>query len=205
LAAAGASRLAGSPDGFEFAKIAKDAISARNSTATIITRDQLAEAQKLVREWKPQISATTLGDDNVAPLKQKPTQTSRVKVQLKVNGDVLVVPVEINGAMTLDFMIDSGASDVSIPADVFSTLKRTGTINESDFVGRRTYVLADGSRAESASFTIRSLRIQNIILNDVTGSVGPSQGPLLLGQSFLQRFKSWSIDNTKRELVLESK
>jgi predicted aspartyl protease len=100
-------------------------------------------------------------------------------------------------------MIDSGASDVSIPADVFSTLKRAGTINESDFVGRRTYVLADGSTAESPFFTIKSLRIQNIILNDVTGSVGPSQGPLLLGQSFLQRFKSWSIDNTNRELVLE--
>jgi clan AA aspartic protease (TIGR02281 family) len=150
------------------------------------------------------ISWNALRDDNVAPTKQKPVQTSQAKVQLKLNDDVLVVPVEINGAMTLDFMIDSGASDVTIPADVFSTLKRTGTINESDVAGRRTYVLADGSRAESAFFTIKSLRIQNIILNDVTGSVGPSQGPLLLGQSFLQRFKSWSIDNTKRELVLES-
>jgi TPR repeat protein len=185
LAAANASLIAdGSRGGLEWAKIAKDAISARNSTATFMTREQLAEAQKLVREWKPQLPATALTDDDVAPPKQKSTQTSRAKVQLKANGDILVVPVEINGAMTLDFMIDSGASDVSIPADVFSTLSRTGTIKESDLVGQRTYVLADGSKAESPFFTIKSLRIQNIILNDVTGSVGPSQGPLLLGQRF---------------------
>jgi clan AA aspartic protease (TIGR02281 family) len=100
-------------------------------------------------------------------------------------------------------MIDSGASDVSIPADVFSTLIRTGTINESDLMGQRTYVLADGSKGKTETFTIKSLKIQNIILNNVTGSVAPAKGSLLLGQSFLQRFKSWSVDNTKQELVLE--
>ena len=50
-----------------------------------------------------------------------------------MNGGVFVAPVQINGAMTLDFAIDSGAADVSVPADVFSTLKRTGTIEEFGF------------------------------------------------------------------------
>jgi hypothetical protein len=36
-----------------------------------------------------------------------------------------------NDAITLDFTIDSGAADVSIPADVVMTLMRTGTINEA--------------------------------------------------------------------------
>ena len=53
---------------------------------------------------------------------------------VKVKGGVLVVLAQINGAMTLDFMIDSGSSDVNIPADAFSTLKRTGTVDESGFV-----------------------------------------------------------------------
>jgi hypothetical protein len=39
---------------------------------------------------------------------------------------ILVVPVEINGAVTLDFAVDSGAAYVSVPAGVFSTLKHAG-------------------------------------------------------------------------------
>ena len=52
--------------------------------------------------------------------------TFRVEAPLKKEGGTFVVPVEINGAITLDFTVDSGAADVSVPADVFSTLARTG-------------------------------------------------------------------------------
>jgi tetratricopeptide (TPR) repeat protein len=74
----------------------------------------------------------------------------RTRVPLKAVGGTFIVPVAINGAITLPFVIDSGASDVSVPSDVVSTL-----------ISR------------------------------------------LLGQTFLKRFKSWSIDNAKHELVLE--
>ena len=33
-----------------------------------------------------------------------------------------VVPVLVNGEITLNFIVDSGAADVSIPGDVVSTL-----------------------------------------------------------------------------------
>jgi predicted aspartyl protease len=95
------------------------------------------------------------------------------------------------------------ASDVSVPADVFSTLKRTGTIKHTDVLRQRTYVLADGSKSQSATFTIRSLKVGDMVIENVRASVAPTQGPLLLGQSFLERFKSWSINNTKHELLLE--
>ena len=107
--------------------------------------------------------------------------------------------------MTLDFAIDSGASDVSVPTDVFSTLKRTGTITDHDVIGQRTYVLADGSKSQSATFTIRSLKIGSVVIENVRANVAPTQGSLLLGQSFLKRFKSWSIDNANRELFLETR
>jgi clan AA aspartic protease (TIGR02281 family) len=124
-------------------------------------------------------------------------------VALKRDGGIFVVPVEINGAITLDFGVDSGAADVSVPADVFSTLTRTGTIKNSDIIGQQKYVLADGSTSPSLTFTIRSLKVGNNVVQNVRASVAPARGPLLLGQSFLERFKSWSIDNTKRELHLE--
>jgi clan AA aspartic protease (TIGR02281 family) len=116
---------------------------------------------------------------------------------------VLEVPVTINDAIRLDFIVDSGASEVTIPADVVRTLLRTGTLRDSDLLGERTYELADGSRHVNQRFRIRSLKVGNRILTDVTGSVAPTEGSLLLGQSFLQRFRSWSVDNARGVLLLE--
>ncbi len=79
---------------------------------------------------------------------------------------------------------------------------RTGTLRESDLLGEETYVLADGSRHVSRAFRIRSLKVGEQILTDVIGSVAPTEGSLLLGQSFLQRFRSWSIDNARGVLLL---
>jgi predicted aspartyl protease len=103
----------------------------------------------------------------------------------------------------LDFVVDSGATDVSIPADVVMTLMRTGTLAKSDFLGEKTYVLADGSTVPSQTFRIRSLKVGSKVLQNVSGSVASVEGSLLLGQSFLSRFKSWSVDNAKHALVFE--
>lgn len=70
--------------------------------------------------------------------------------------------------------------------------------------GEQTYVLADGSKAKSVTFTIKSLRVGDKVVENVRGSVTPAQGSLLLGQSFLERFKSWSFDNTTHQLRLET-
>jgi clan AA aspartic protease (TIGR02281 family) len=129
--------------------------------------------------------------------------SSHTRVPLRIDRGISFVPVEINGTLKLDFAIDSGASDVSVPADVFSTLKRTSTVKESDLIGQQSYVLADGSTTQSSIFKIRSLKIGELVVEDVKASVTPSHATLLLGQSFLERFKSWSIDNTTHELLLE--
>jgi clan AA aspartic protease (TIGR02281 family) len=125
------------------------------------------------------------------------------RVPLKKEGGTFGVPIEINGALTLEFVVDSGAADVSVPVDVFSTLIRTGTIKDSDIIGEETYVLADGSKSKLITFTIRSLKVGDKVVENVKGSVASSHGILLLGQSFLERFKSWSVDNVKHELLLE--
>jgi predicted aspartyl protease len=127
---------------------------------------------------------------------------SETSVPMRIEGGTYVVPVLINGAITLDFVVDSGAADVTIPADVVLTLMRTKTIEETDFLGEQTYVLADGSRVPSQTFVIRSLKVGNKVLENVHGSVASVHGSLLLGQTFLSRFKSWSVDNTKHALLL---
>ena len=126
----------------------------------------------------------------------------QILVPLQRKGGTFVVPILINKRITLDFVVDSGAADVSIPADVVLTLVRTGTLQEADFIGTQTYRLADGSTAPSTTFRIRSLTANKIEIGNVKGSIAPVAGELLLGQSFLSRFKSWSIDNAKQALVL---
>jgi clan AA aspartic protease (TIGR02281 family) len=122
---------------------------------------------------------------------------------LKREGGAFLVPVLINKAISLDFVVDSGAGDVTIPQDVFRTLIRTGTIQESDLTGTRTYRLANGTTEALPTFKIRSLTLAGTAIEDVSGSVTAVEGSLLLGQSFLRRFKSWSIDNVKEALILE--
>jgi clan AA aspartic protease (TIGR02281 family) len=128
-------------------------------------------------------------------------KTQAGSVPLIYEKGTYLVPVFINDKISLNFTIDSGASDVSIPADVFSTLVRTGTILRSDFVDTQEYELADGTKRTSQRFRIRSLRIGDIELRGVVASVAPPEGSLLLGQSFLSRMKNWSIDNERRLLV----
>jgi hypothetical protein len=80
-------------------------------------------------------------------------------VALKAEGGELLVPVVINDSVKLDFMLDSGASVVTIPADVAMTLIRTGTLTRDDYLGRETFQLADGApclRRSCASAPSRS-------------------------------------------------
>lgn len=126
-----------------------------------------------------------------------------ISIPMKMQGGTYAVPVQINGAIKLDFVVDSGASDVNIPFDVFSTLIRSGTIDKGDIIGSATYSIADGSTLRGIQFRIHSLKIGNTFVRNVVGSVGPAKGSLLLGQSFLRKFKSWSIDNTNHALLLQ--
>ena len=129
----------------------------------------------------------------------------RTVVSMFRDAGTFVVPVTINGQITLKFVVDSGAADVSIPADVVLTLFRTGTLTADDFLGKQTYTMADGSTVPSEQFIIRSLKIGDRMVENVTGSIAPVAGGLLLWQSFLGRFHSWSIDNQTEALVVREK
>src|SRR6516162_7598430 len=51
-------------------------------------------------------------------------------IKLKQSGGVYMLPVRINDTVTVPFVLDSGAAEVSIPDDVFSVLRRSDTINQ---------------------------------------------------------------------------
>jgi clan AA aspartic protease (TIGR02281 family) len=132
-------------------------------------------------------------------------QNQTQSIPFKVQGGTFVIPVLINGQITLNFTIDSGATDVMIPADVVITLSRTGTLQKSDFIGKENFRLANGSIVPSTTFLVRSLKVGNYLVENVKASIVDPKAGLLLGQSFLSRFASWSVDNNRQVLLLNAK
>ena len=112
------------------------------------------------------------------------------------------IPVKINGVITLRFVLDTGAAEVNIPADVALTLYRAGTIQDGDFLPGKTYTLADGSTLNSARFLLKNLTIGSHRFANIPASIGEVASPLLLGQSFLEKLGSWGIDNQKQVLTI---
>lgn len=126
------------------------------------------------------------------------------KFKLKYENGVYKINLNINNSVNLDFILDSGASVVLIPEDVFSVLVRNGTILKTDILGYKTFTIADGTSSKKPIFKIKSLTIGNITVADIEATIGELNSDLLLGQSFIQKFKSIKIDNMTNQLVIEN-
>ena len=124
------------------------------------------------------------------------------EISLRKQGNTYSVPVLVNGIIPIPFVLDTGAGDVLLPSDVVYTLLRTGTLQSSDFISRRPYILADGRELPSAQFKIRELQVGQHTARNVIAGVGRLGSDALLGQSFLSRFGSATIDYKRNILVL---
>lgn len=125
------------------------------------------------------------------------------EVRLEKRGGTFIVPVTINDQLSLDFYLDSGSADVTIPAATFEALQRAGSIRPDDIIGTESYLMANGATKKSTIFRIRSLKVGSVVLQNVRGSLSDQAGPPLLGMSFLGRFSTWSVDNARSVLVLK--
>jgi clan AA aspartic protease (TIGR02281 family) len=137
----------------------------------------------------------------------QPTQTipalgGAQEVKIERRGDTYRVPVRINDTITLPFLLDTGASDLVIPADVALTLIRAGALTSGDFIGKSRYRLANGSEEVSDLVVIREVQVGEHVVRNVTASISPPQGQPLLGQSFLSKFGAVTVDYKRLVLIL---
>jgi len=130
-----------------------------------------------------------------------PDESASQMVPIEPFNGAFVIPVVLNNVLTEKFIVDSGSADVSIPADVASTLKKLGTITRADFLGSKTYMLADGSIVPSEIYRLASLKIGGLVVQNVTVRISAEKSHLLLGQSFLSRLKSGSVDNARQVMI----
>lgn len=123
-------------------------------------------------------------------------------INLETYGGVYKVWVTI-GNLKQHFILDSGASEISLSKNTERELIDNGIIKKTDYIEPALFKLADGSIIECRRLIIPEMTVGNYTIKNIRASVGVSESPLLLGRSFLDNFSKWSIDNKKQILTLE--
>jgi clan AA aspartic protease (TIGR02281 family) len=126
------------------------------------------------------------------------------EVQMKkMYSGVYEVPCSING-LSLKFIFDTGASDVSISSVEASFMLKNGYLTKDDIKGKEYYSTATGEIHEGTRIRLREIKIGDALLKNVEASVVLNQqAPLLLGQSVLERFGTITIDNINSKLLIK--
>jgi aspartyl protease family protein len=124
-------------------------------------------------------------------------------INMKMSGGVYLIPAIVNGS-NMDFIFDTGASDITISQVEALFLYRQGTLTEDDFIGVQQYQIADGSISEGSIINLKTVQIGNKVLYNVKASIiHNTSAPLLLGQSALSQFGQITIDYKNKEITLE--
>ena len=119
------------------------------------------------------------------------------EVPLINKNGIFYTKATVNDKIELEFAVDSGASDVTIPEKFFKQLQANGTVRPSDILGKRKYVIASGETVETLVFKIHTLKIGLTKIYDIEASVAKDDKVLLLGQSALRKLEPWSIERKK--------
>jgi hypothetical protein len=100
----------------------------------------------------------------------------------------------------MEFVIDTGASLVSMPDEIFHLLVNSGTVSKEDMMPDSVVTLADGSNRRVKRFLLRKLQIGGKTLTRVPAMVSGKGASLLLGQSALKMLPNWKLD-LQRDLL----
>ena len=124
----------------------------------------------------------------------------RYKVRMNKFGGVYKVKASINGT-PLDFILDTGCSDVSISLTEAQYFLKNNILTKEDLGDFQYASLANGGLIETLSFNIRTMEFGGKKLYNVKASITNSaKAPLLLGQTVLSKLSSLNIDNSRREI-----
>ena len=132
---------------------------------------------------------------------EKSNSASKKVVELTQENGVLIVNILISNKIK-KFILDSGAAEVNLNPETENLLKATGCIEANSVLENGLYQTADGRIIECRRVEIKQLTIGGTVYRNIIACVGESGSPLLLGRTFLNKFKSWSIDNTTNQLEL---
>jgi len=120
----------------------------------------------------------------------------------KTNG-VYMMPCKVNG-LSLNFIFDTGASDVSISLTEALFMIKNGYLKQSDLRGTEYYRIANGNIQEGTKIILQEIQIGKLKLRNVPASIVHSlEAPLLLGQSALSKLGKIEFDYTNHTLTIK--
>ena len=137
---------------------------------------------------------------NMAALKKWRGDVSSDIIEIKNDNNRLVVEVTFNGTLTRDMVLDSGASIVSLTADLAKQLNMVPTEKDQTI----HIVMADGKQVDAKLMTLKSVRVGQFTVVDVECAVLPASlvaAEPLLGMTYLNNFV-FKIDPKAKELHL---
>ena len=155
----------------------------------------------LIVKYKEKLAARIekMGIDMTAV---KEEQITEVPITRKAGG-TFNVDCSVNG-LALNMIFDTGASDVSISKVEADFMLKNNYLSMSDIKGKQYYQTADGGISEGTVITLKEVRIGDAVLHNVDASVVKSQkAPLLLGESVLQKFGTFTVDNINSKLIIK--
>jgi clan AA aspartic protease (TIGR02281 family) len=123
-------------------------------------------------------------------------------IQMKSNGGVSVIPCKVNG-LNLNFIFDTGASNVSISMTEATFMFKNGYLNKEDIIGSNNYRDANGNVNEGIIVNIREIEIGGIQLRNVKATiVKNNRAPLLLGQTAISKLGNIQLDLKSNTLII---
>lgn len=111
----------------------------------------------------------------------------------KING-IYQIPCKVNG-IPMNFVFDTGASDVTISVTEAKFLLKQGLLKKNDFLENVNYTMANGEIIDGTKINLKTIEIGGNILTNISASIIYKQNvPLLLGQSALSKLGEYSIN-----------
>lgn len=132
--------------------------------------------------------------------------TNRLNKNLEIplirNGKIYSLNLKF-GKLTKKYILDSGASDMSIDKETYEYFESSGQLRTENHLSDSKYQLADGSIIQLERIRVPIFSISDFEIKNIDATVIANGKPLLLGKSFLDSFKSWKIDNERQVLEVE--
>jgi len=128
--------------------------------------------------------------------------TNTNKIPLINENGVYKIWVNI-GNLKEQFILDTGASEISLSQNSEEELISKGIIKKEDYLESALFRIANGSIVSCRRVNLKQIKVGSFTVKNVIASIGVSEAPLLLGKSFLDKFTKWSIDNNTQTLTLE--
>ena len=123
-------------------------------------------------------------------------------IKLIPDGNIYKIKIRFGNIEEIG-ILDTGAEDVLINDDLEKKLIENGYLKRSDYIDAGFYKTATGQVIECRRFVLSEISIGEITCKNVVCAVYSSASSILLGKSFLNNFKEWSIDNTNNELIIK--